>query len=159
MSDPRIVRALETQKIKVVEGVHSTVAKRVKNTLDKELGQPSSFVEMRQRIEEVLPELEGSLKQVFADKTGRAGVIARTEITKATNTARELQMREEGVEQVQWISERDDDVRETHQELDGQIRPLGEDFKPQLAYPGDDRAPAEEVINCRCLLMAIVPEP
>ena len=150
--------ALKTQKIKVVEGVHSTVAKRVKKALADELGQPSSFVEMRQRIEETLPELTERLEQVFADKTGRAGVIARTEVTKSVNTARELQMREEGVEQVQWISERDDFVRESHTELDGEIRAIGEDFKPNLRYPGDDRAPAEEVINCRYILLAIVPD-
>lgn len=158
MADPRVQAALRTQKIKVVEGVHSTVAKRVKKALADELGQPSSFVEMRQRIEETLPELTERLEQVFADKTGRAGVIARTEVTKSVNTARELQMREEGVEQVQWISERDDFVRESHTELDGEIRAIGEDFKPNLRYPGDDRAPAEEVINCRCILLAIVPD-
>lgn len=59
---------------------------------------------------------------------------------------------------MQWISERDEDVRESHQELDGQIRAIGEDFKSNLRYPGDDRAPAEEVINCRCVLLAIVPD-
>lgn len=50
-----------------------------------------------------------------------------------------------------WVSMRDKKVRESHQELDGVMRKLGEEFKPGLKFPRDTNAPIEETINCRCL--------
>lgn len=52
-----------------------------------------------------------------------------------------------------WISMRDAHVRESHHELDGETRALGEEFKPDLKFPRDPDAPIEETINCRCWLM------
>ena len=157
-TDPRVMQSLETQLVKVVEGVNSTTAKRVKAAMKAELGTPTNFVELRQAIEDSLPELTVELQSVFADKTARATTIARTETAKAANNARDIQMREDGVSQTQWITEEDEAVRESHQKLDGEVRPLGEDFAPNLAHPHDDRAEAEEVINCRCIALAVVPE-
>lgn len=157
-TDPRVMQSLETQLVKVVEGVNSTTAKRVKAAMEAELGTPTSFVELRQAIEDSLPELTVELQSVFADKTARATTIARTETAKAANSARDIQMREDGVSQTQWITEEDEAVRESHRKLDGEVRPLGEDFAPNLAHPHDDRAEAEEVINCRCIALAVVPE-
>lgn len=155
MTDPRVTESLKKQKIKVVDEVNGTLAERVRAALADELGEPTTFQQMRFELEKVLPEVEGRLARVFADKQGRAGVIARTETNKAVNNARFIQMKEEGVSQIQWISEQDDFVRESHDMLDGEIREIGQDFKPNLAYPGDDRAPAAEVINCRCVILAL----
>lgn len=54
-----------------------------------------------------------------------------------------------------WVSMGDDKVRETHQEADGQVKPIDEPFDVgdyQLMFPGDDSlgAGAEEICNCRC---------
>ena len=54
-----------------------------------------------------------------------------------------------------WTSMRDDIVRESHEEADGQTVPLEQDFivdGEPLMYPGDgSRASIENWINCRCL--------
>lgn len=52
-----------------------------------------------------------------------------------------------------WVSMRDAKVRDSHQELDGVTRKVGEEFKPDLKFPRDPQAPIEEVANCRCWLM------
>lgn len=54
-----------------------------------------------------------------------------------------------------WDSSRDKRVRRTHRILQGQKRPWGGTWQTEngvLRYPGDPEAPAEEVIQCRCLL-------
>ena len=56
---------------------------------------------------------------------------------------------------LQWLSRRDDKVRDTHVEADGQIVPLDGIFTvggAQMRFPGDDSlgAPPSEIVNCRC---------
>jgi hypothetical protein len=55
----------------------------------------------------------------------------------------------------QWQTLGDDDVRDTHQDVNGQTRPLEEPFNlpgGDMQYPGDGSlgASLNEIINCRC---------
>ena len=53
----------------------------------------------------------------------------------------------------QWVSKRDERVRDAHRELDGQILPVGEPFRvdgSSLRWPRDPIAPLHLTINCRC---------
>lgn len=59
----------------------------------------------------------------------------------------------------QWVTMRDDDVRDLHRPLDGVRRLRGEPFPvgpALLQYPGEPAGPPEVWINCRCVL-AILP--
>lgn len=52
-----------------------------------------------------------------------------------------------------WQATRDQRVRHTHAEADGQIRELTRHFRvgdSRLQFPGDPEGTPEEVINCRC---------
>ena len=95
----------------------------------------------------------------------RGETIARTELLGSLNAAQDeglQQMIDKGhvaqdaVESV-WDAALDGDTREEHRGLDGQRRRQGEPFVSpsgyQLLYPGDTSlgAPAEMVINCRCI--------
>ena len=55
-----------------------------------------------------------------------------------------------------WHTAADERVRPSHQYMHLQRRPLGEPFLSGdgnlLEYPGDRRAPAEDVIRCRCVV-------
>jgi uncharacterized protein with gpF-like domain len=57
-----------------------------------------------------------------------------------------------------WDTEHDGRVRESHREVDGEIRELGMpwyvDGYPMM-FPGDPMAPPESVINCRCDLVIL----
>lgn len=84
----------------------------------------------------------------------RAQDMARTETNVLANellhyTAKALYKSHE------WVSERDNRVRKTHQIADGQIRPIDKPFsvgKYEMYYPGDTSlgAGAEEIVLCRC---------
>lgn len=89
----------------------------------------------------------------------RAERIATTEATRAWNAgtlaaAQALTGPERPLVK-QWTTRRDDRVRATHSAADGQLRLLDEPFEvgvSQMQYPGDPTAPADETINCRCVL-------
>ena len=91
---------------------------------------------------------------------GRSRTIARTESTKAINLAASQSYQtaaNEGIRiQKQWLSSRDDKVRPTHQDLDGDIVGVNENFviPPNLtaASPALFES-AKESINCRCTIV------
>jgi HK97 family phage portal protein len=105
-------------------------------------------------------ELAGKIKQSFhgIDST-RAMAIAQTETTVVYETARDMVFREAGVQWTQWLhSGLLDHARLTHQAAHEQIREMGEPFDIggiTLRFPGDPEAPADEVINCRCVRIAV----
>lgn len=94
----------------------------------------------------------------------RAETIARTESTRATSMAREETFRQladqprighNRIVRV-WNSTLDGRVRDFHATMHGQQKPIGQAFIDgkgnRLMFPGDPSAPAETVINCRCVL-------
>ena len=84
----------------------------------------------------------------------RSKVIARTETLKATSWARERAAKATGKSlEKEWVSMRDDRVREAHNILDNQRVPMDSFYMyngHKLDFPGDPKAPADLVINCRC---------
>jgi phage portal protein BeeE len=83
--------------------------------------------------------------------------IARTETTSLYNKGAEVGLEDAGVERKEWLSARDEDVRESHEGMDGEAVPLGTDFVfPSGAsgpFPGQIDS-AEESVNCRCTVIA-----
>ena len=53
----------------------------------------------------------------------------------------------------QWDATLDKRTRDSHAQVDGEIRELDEKFSNGLMYPGDPNGRPEEVINCRCALL------
>lgn len=89
----------------------------------------------------------------------RAMTIARTESHRiqchATSDAQH-KAKEKGADVLkQWDAALDGDTRDTHRQLDGQIRELDEPFEvagQTAMFPGDFGDPAEDC-NCRCALL------
>jgi len=106
---------------------------------------------------EGIPKLSARIKTVFKEaKTSRTNMIARTEITKATN-AGALKSYEESdvVDGKEWLSTAG--AREAH--AVSQTRKLKQPFLiggEQLEYPGDPSGSPENVINCRCTVIPII---
>ena len=155
---PEVLAALETQTINLAQDVNGTLAKRVRRELLEALQDldGANINTLQDAIADALPKLRGSLKRAFGDRDARALAIARTETNRATNAARHESMVANGVEKHEWWSSRDSHVRSSHVELDGQIRAIGEEFKPGLKFPLDPDAPAGEVINCRCKARPVI---
>ena len=76
--------------------------------------------------------------------------IARTEIHNAHNRATMDTYTDYGVEYTMWIAANDDRVRESHEEINGEIIRLGDTYSNGLKYPGDTDGNISEWINCRC---------
>ena len=53
----------------------------------------------------------------------------------------------------QWDSTLDARTRDSHAQVDGEIKELDEPFSNGLMFPGDPNGPAAEVVNCRCALL------
>ena len=93
----------------------------------------------------------------------RASVIAQTETTRAygagTLAAGLEQSRVTGrLLRKRWDTERDNRVRASHREVDGEVRDLSMPFYVDgfpLMFPGDPIGPPETVINCRCDLVIL----
>ena len=105
-------------------------------------------------------ELAAAIKKSFAGiDAARSNTIAATEITAVYETGRDMTFREAGIGFTQWLhSGLSDHARPTHMAANGQIREMGEPFDiggVPMMFPGDPEAPAEEVINCRCVRIAV----
>jgi phage portal protein BeeE len=82
----------------------------------------------------------------------RREMISRTETISASNYgAREAAVQSGRVTAKIWLTARDDRVRDTHQALEGQKRPLDQPYSNGLMFPGDPSGPLSEICACRCV--------
>jgi SPP1 gp7 family putative phage head morphogenesis protein len=89
--------------------------------------------------------------------------IARTESTgmagKATLDLMKKADEEFGLKSYKvWIAKRDNRVRESHEEIDGETVPKDMPFSNGLMYCGDQSGDPSEVINCRCKIATVFEE-
>ncbi len=101
----------------------------------------------------------------------RAEMIARTESTRVTSLAREEAFRQTseqagigGNRMIRvWNATHDSRTREWHADMDQQERAPGASFVDgkgnRLMFPGDPSAPADTIINCRCVLTMRIAAP
>ena len=105
---------------------------------------------------ESVTQLSARISNDFALSMGKSLVIARTETGAAYNSARVISMGQAGIEEHEWLSSRDGDVRDSHlAPLDGERVKVGEPFMNGLEYPNAPGIP-EETINCRCATVPVV---
>ena len=87
--------------------------------------------------------------------------IARTETSKAQGNATYNRLiNNPDVEYIQWMATDDERTRDSHAEIDGEITYADGTgiFSNGLQYPGDTNGDIEEWINCRCDLVAYIPD-
>jgi len=100
---------------------------------------------------ETRPELIKRIKNTYENiKTSRAATIARTEVHGITEYGKFNGYKQAGTPIKIWVAVMDSQTRDSHAALDGEERPIDTPFSNGLMMPGDNRGPAEEVINCRC---------
>lgn len=133
---------------------------RIKNAGEKIWTEVKAAIEKAVEAGQTNDQLAATIKATFKgidDKRSRT--IAATEITVAYETGRDMTFKAAGVEWTQWLhSGLSDHARPAHQAAHEQIREMGEPFDiggVPLLFPGDPAAPADEVINCRCVRIAV----
>jgi SPP1 gp7 family putative phage head morphogenesis protein len=105
-------------------------------------------------IDDLATRLRGKFTMLSKERSTR---IALTETTASYEMARQEGFIEAGVEWKEWLSSRDDRVRDAHQAADGQVVAAEAPFMVHgvpMMHPGAYGAPAELVVNCRCLAIA-----
>lgn len=106
-----------------------------------------------------MDQIARAIKAKYDDfKRYRTYRIARTEVVGASNfanmqSARQASENHDITLVKKWVSSRDDRVRDSHEEVDGETRDREEKFSNGLLFPADYSAdlPAE-TIQCRCAL-------
>lgn len=102
-------------------------------------------------------ELADRVRDVFKANLREYDVrrVARTEAHIAVSNGRYQLMKSQGVKKHEWLSAKDDHVRESHQNVDGEVVEIGETFGNGLRYPGDPAGPPEETVQCRCVALPV----
>jgi len=78
-------------------------------------------------------------------------MIARTETTNAMNGGAMAYYQEAGVKYKEWQTAGDSNVRDSHQDMEGDVVSIFAPFKNGLMYPGDpSKGDPADFINCRC---------
>lgn len=128
-----------------------SVRQNIKRAINQSIVQGESIQDMAERV------------QVALEKNmNRAVRIARTETTGIMGEARMdvlMEAKEKGVRMVKvWMAASDNRTRDDHADLDGKEVGLEEEFGFGLMFPGDQHAPVEQVVNCRCAMAARIIE-
>lgn len=103
---------------------------------------------------ESVPEIATRVQNVIGVSSGRANVIARTEVHAAHEAGAYQQVRALGLSGTKtWLATDDSRTRETHRLANGQTVSLDASFTvgdDELRFPGDPLGTPSETIMCRC---------
>jgi hypothetical protein len=138
-----------------ITSVRDTLIEDVIKSIKQTLGINGTVIDLQNAIYVIIRKSQTFYKW-------QALRIARTETTSASGlSAIKTAENSDLVMSKSWISVLDNRTRLDHRIEDGQSVDLNEPFimssGAKLDYPGDTKAPANEVINCRCTI-AFIPK-
>lgn len=149
VADPAVTRFLHNRAQRFAEKVNETTWDLLKASLIQGIDGGEGIPELADRVEQVMRDRIRSSKET----------IARTEVIGASNGGMlEGWKQSDVVRGKQWIAALDDRTRDSHVMAHGQTVALTADFEV-----GGERGPApgqigvaEEDINCRCTMLAVL---
>lgn len=147
-----VQKRIINSRTKFLRGINSTTFK----TMGKEIG-----IVLKENPDATTRELAKLIKKTEAETmngiiASNSKTVARTETASIATRTRQDIMVAEGVKKHEWITARDESVREQHVADDGQIVKVGDRFpNTGLAYPLEAGGAPGNVINCRCVTVAV----
>ncbi len=127
-------------------------AESVKSILDTNLEDVKRVITQGTADNLTVSQIARSLRQFYDDRSPyKAMRVARTEVAQAAGFAQHEAAKEAGMTTHSWLSSRDDRVRDSHADIDGEEQPIGEPYSNGLMYPGDPSGDPAETIMCRCV--------
>ena len=148
---PTVARNIEHRIGFLADKVDDTTRSALSEAIIEGEKNGESVDSIAKRIERVFDYSEGT----------RSRTIAMTEVFGALNMGQHETYKQAGVKWQKWITARDENVRESHQSMEGQVVGIDEMFTSgmggKMAYPSDreNGADASDTINCRCQAIAI----
>lgn len=151
IDDPALMQVFDTREDIFLEKVPDTVVDNLRTSLAKGIAEGDTVQELRLRIGNVFD---------IASSSSKALQVARTETGAMMNGVRDAMFGLQGFTLEGWGAADDEHTRDDHV-LFGQQDPLPRGFDyltlpgvqhlgGELHYPGDSRANASQVVNCRC---------
>jgi uncharacterized protein with gpF-like domain len=132
------------------------VIRTTEDQIAKAIAQVDSGLDNQTMIERITEQVRQTFEGIQAN---RIPTIVATTVNSAFETGQMRAFRISGVNQKQWLSQRDGRVRESHDLVDGQQVAINQNFDVMgvpLEFPGDPVGPPEEIINCRCTMIPVV---
>ena len=146
--------ALARDITRMADQISESTGRSIKKAITRDLRAGLSVEEIAENVERL---------GIF--NPSRSMRIARTESARAVNDAASQAYRQAKADldidiQKQWLSSRDDKVREAHQILDGQIVGVDENFTVdgEEAQSIADFGSSYLDVNCRCTIIPLLPE-
>ncbi|MFA5111015.1 MAG: phage minor head protein, partial [Desulfobaccales bacterium] len=139
IQDTAALEVLKTKLIKVTE-INDLTREKLRETIAEGLANVESAGQLQQRV-----------RHTFNFIESRSLTIARTETGQCMAAARDAAMDQLKVEEIEWGTAGDGDVRDTHSGQAGMRRKRGQPFPNGCRYPCDPAGVAGEIISCRCV--------
>jgi SPP1 gp7 family putative phage head morphogenesis protein len=145
VTNPKVAKWIDEKAFKFAKEITDTTQDKLRKTLKEAIDEGESIDQVEKRIGDVFDIAVGS----------RTEMIARTETISASNAGSLAAYEQSGVvEKKEWLATQDDRTRESHLAVDGETVGIDERFSNGLLFPGDPSGSADEVIQCRCTLLA-----
>lgn len=110
------------------------------------------------RLGESIDDIARRIRKVINKNNYESVRIARTETTRIESIGRNEAFKKGEdmglVIKKVWLSTLDSRTRDSHLALNGKSVEMGKRFENGLEHPGDQAGKANEVINCRCAMVA-----
>jgi HK97 family phage portal protein len=148
VNDERARAWLKRKAFKFADRVNRTTQEELREALDEAFANGETVNEMQARVRLVFADTERA-------SSARALMIARTEMASVQGMAMMDGYRESGVERHEWLSAKDENVRDEHQ-IDGETTAIGQAFSNGLEFPGDPSGDPGQIINCRCSTIPVL---
>ena len=146
VNNPEVTAWINSKAFKFAEEINRTTEDSLRAELTEAIANGETLTQVEERVARVFDIARGS----------RTAMIARTEVISASNEGAVASYKQSGlVDKTEWITSRDNRVRDEHQ-IDGEQVDLGHKFSNGLEYPGDPSGEPGNVINCRCTVAPIV---
>jgi HK97 family phage portal protein len=146
--NPRFKEFIDKYGLDQAKEINETTKDKLRKTLSEGIEAGESIVKLRDRVSEIFTEA----------KTNRAKKIAITETHNTVGAGTFETYKGAKIKQKEWLSTSDGRTRDTHAAINHQIVDTDKPFSNGLMFPGDASGPPEEICNCRCVLLPIIPE-
>ena len=126
----------------------------IRSIADTQLAQVETLVNEAATSGMRVETLRNRIQERFQVSRSRAQLIARDQVLKTNAQLTQVRHASVGVIEYEWVTSKDERVRETHQALDGTIQRW--DSPPVTNDNGDTNHPGED-FQCRCVARPIIP--
>jgi HK97 family phage portal protein len=157
-----------SEVVSFVDEINNIVARKnienitnTSNTMKKQIAKIISD-NAGKSVQEIAEAINSGVKKL---SEGRSRTIAQTVVAQQTSTTQENTWHKMNSQRPQekqivkvWITQRDDEVRDSHEALDGKYVDVGSEFGNNIVAPGivsgSDPDPAD-FVNCRCIIRGV----